>query len=181
MGYRKKIMIMKITRLLAVAGFVAICGSYASADTIWNLDATFSYNSLTNTATGTFQLDPSLNLVTWDITVAGSNAAADNTYTPGDSIAVFPDLTHLDFYDGTTNQYIDLFLQSPLTNAGGNISLLFGDGGADSNSTIVCAGCGTLVSGTVGATETPEPSSIGILSGAGILGLALLHRKRTRA
>jgi hypothetical protein len=170
-------MTKKITKLLALAGVVAGFATFASADTIWNLDATFSYNSLANTATGTFQLDPSLNLVTWDITVAGSNTPADDVYTPGDSIAIFPDLTHLDFYDAGTNQYIDLYLQSPLTSGGGSIPLLFGNGGADSNSTIVCAGCGTLVSGAVGTTVTPEPASIGLLSGVGILGLALLRRK----
>jgi len=174
-------MTRKITKLLAIVGVVAGFATYASADTIWNLDATFSYNSLANTATGTFQLDPSLNLLSWDITVAGSNTPADDIYTPGDSISVFPDLTHLDFYDGSTNQYINLYLQSPLTNAGGTIDLLYGDGGASNNSTIVCAGCGTLVSGTVSSVATPEPASIGFLSGAGILGIAFLRRKRMSA
>ena len=173
-------MTKQITKLMALAGFIAGFATYASADTIWNVDATFSYDSLSNTATGTFELDPSLNLVGWDITVDGSNAAADDEYTPGDSIAIFPDLTHLDFYDGSTNQYINLYLDSPLTNAGGNITLLYGDGGATDNSTIVCAGCGTLVSGAVSTAATPEPSLIGLLSGAGILGLAFLRRSRMK-
>src|ERR1700761_7176545 len=136
-----------LIRLFALAGLVAGFTSYAAADTVWNLDATFNYNTLANTATGTFEIDPSNDVVTWDITVGGTNVAADNVYTPGDSIDIFPDLTHLDFYDRTTGQYIDLYLQSPLTSAGGTIALLYGDGGASNNATIVCAGCGTLDSG----------------------------------
>jgi hypothetical protein len=168
----------KIIRLLALAGLAAGFTTYAAADTIWNLDARFSYNALANTATGTFELDPSNDLVTWDITVSGTNVAADNVYTPGDSIDVFPDLTHLDFYDGSTNQYIDLYLQSPLTSAGGTIDLLYGDGGASSNSTIVCAGCGTLESGMVSTSVVPEPSSICLFGSlAGLLVLQLLRRK----
>jgi hypothetical protein len=166
----------QIIKLMAIAAGLA---TFASADTIWDLDATFSYDSLSNVATGTFELDPSLDLVTWDITVAGSNTPADNEYTTGDSIAIFPDLTHLDFYDGSTNQYIDLYLASPFTTAGGPINLLYGDGGQTNSATIVCAGCGTLVSGTVSATATPEPSLIGLLGGVGILGLALLRRSKS--
>lgn len=172
-------MMKQITKLMALVGLAAGFAAYASADTIWDLDATFDYNSLSNTATGTFELDPSLDLVTWDITVAGSNTPADNVYTTGDSIAIFPDLTHLDFYDGSSNQYINLYLASPLTTAGGAINLLYGDGGETNNATIVCAGCGTLVSGTVSAVATPEPSLIGLLAGAGILGLALLRRSKS--
>jgi len=103
-------------------------------------------------------------------------------YTPGDSIGIFPDLTHLDFYDGSTNQYIDLYLASPLTNAGGTINLLYGDGGASNNSTVVCAGCGTLDSGTV-STElatVPEPSSTSLLASVvGFLGLLFFLTTRS--
>jgi hypothetical protein len=172
----------KLAKMLVAVGFVAGFATYASADTIWDLDATFSIHSLSNTATGTFELNSSLDLVTWNVDVTGSNTEADNVYNPGDSISVFPDTTHLDFYDGGTNQYIDLYLAKPLSNAGGTIKLLYGNGGQDDNAAIVCAGCGTLVSGIiVGEAVTPEPSFIGLLGGAGFLGLALLRRKRVLA
>jgi hypothetical protein len=167
----------KITTMLALAGLAAILATYAAADTIWDVDATFNYDGLTNTETGTFELGPSLNLVTWDITVTGTNVAADNVYDPGDSIDVFPDLTHLDFYDASTNQYANLYLQSPLTTSGGAIQLLYGDGGQTDNATIVCAGCGTLVSGSISAVATPEPSSIDLFIGAGIFGVAVLRKR----
>ncbi len=173
----------KIAKIVVFGGLVALFASCASANTIWDLNALFSYNSLSNLATGNFQLNSSLDVINWDIAVTGTNTAANDVYNPGDSIPVFPDLNHLDFYDFNTNQYINLKLQSPFTNAGGSINLLFGNGnGADDDATTVCAGCGTLVSGNVvGAAATPEPASIALLGGAGILGLALLRRKRRLA
>jgi len=175
-------MMKNITKMLCFWGLVAGFTTCASANTIWDLNATFQYNSLSNTATGNFQLNSSLAVVDWDIAVTGTNIAADNVYNPSDSFPVFPDLEHLDFYDFGTNQNINLKLASPFTQAGGSINLLFGNGnGRDDDATTVCAGCGTLVSGKVSTITTPEPASIAIVSGAGILGLALLRRKRRAA
>lgn len=169
----------RIAQLLGVACLLAGFVPVASADTIWYVNASFSYNNLNNTASGTFELSPTLALVTYDVTVSGTNVQADNEYTPGDSIAIYPDETHLDFYDGTTNQYIDLYLASPLTNSGGTIALLHGDGGASSNSTVVCPGCGTLVSGDVTTSPAPEPASVYLFGTAvGLAGLGLRRRKR---
>ncbi len=116
-----------------------------------------------------------MNLVTWTVFVNGTNTQANNAFTPANSIAIFPDTTHLDFYDGVTGQYVDFYLASPLTNAGGTIPLLYGDGGASGNSTIACSGCSTLVSGFVTTNPIPEPGSMALLV-SGILGVAGLLR-----
>ncbi len=168
-------------RLLLLAGLALVVSTWrASADTVWDVNATFSYDGLTNNASGSFTLDSSLDLVTWNLMVDGTNTPADNDYTTGDSIAIYPDQTHLDFYDGGTNQYIDLYFASPLSTAGGTINLLYGDGGESSDSTIVCDGCGTLVSGNVSTlSAVPEPSSIAVCL-AGMLALILFSRRRIR-
>jgi len=167
--------------LFSLAGLALALSTHASANTIWNVNASFLYNSLTNQATGSFTLGPSLNLVTWDLVITGTNTQADNTYTPGDSIALFPNLTHLDFYDSGTGQYVDLYLASPLSTSGGTINLLAGDSGSDSNSTVVCGGCGILVSGNLsaanqGQSTVPEPSSIAL----SIAGLFLISGRYLR-
>lgn len=164
-------------KLLAAALFFAGFVTYASADTTWTLDATFTYDGMTNTATGTFTVNSGLSAITsWDITVTGTNTLADDTYTsaPPD-IVEFPDTTHIDFYDGNTNQYIDLYLASPLSNAGGTINLLAGDDGETTNSTVVCAGCGVLDEGTL--SSAPEPLSL-LLFGTGLVAIMGIVRRK---
>lgn len=165
-------------KLLAAALFFAGFATYASADTTWTLDATFTYDGMTNTATGTFTVNSGLSAITsWDITVTGTNTPADDTYTsaPPD-IVEFPDTTHVDFYDANTNQYIDLYLASPLSNAGGTINLLAGDNGETTNSTIVCGSdCGVLDEGTLSAA--PEPLSL-LLFGTGLVAIMGMVRRK---
>jgi len=77
-----------LIRLFAPAGLVARFTSYAAADTVWHLDASFSYNALANTATGTFELDPSNDVVTWDITVS-EPMLRPTTYTRRATASIF--------------------------------------------------------------------------------------------
>jgi hypothetical protein len=175
----------KIQHLAALA-VLAAGVTVANADTMWNVDATFTYpsNKTTNLLTGTIELDPSFNIVTYDLTVTGNNTQADDTYTPGDSFRTLPeDTTHFDFYDPGTNQYITLYLNSPVTNSGGSIELLAGNDGANSNSTVVCPGCGVLDSGTMSTTApVPEPFSLALLATVvGMVGIAGLRRRKAAA
>jgi len=175
-----------VMKFVALAVLFAGFATYASADSIWTINASFVYpsNGNTNTETGTFRLDPSLNLVTWDITVSGTNTLADNVYTPGDSFRTLPeDPTHLDLYDGGSGTYIDLYFAAPLTNAGGTITLLAGNNGANFDSTIVCDGCGVLdtteINTVIGSTVVPEPSGL-MLLGSGFVGLLGVVRRKLR-
>jgi len=184
-----------ISKTSVLAGLAVAVASCASADITWTFNTTtFCYNCgdvgyetdndiqagsfFTTDNTGT-------DLTGWDITVEGTNAGADNEYTPSDSFRTFPmDATHIDLYDGSSGQYIDLYFASPgTTSAGGTVSLLAGDLGADANSTIVCNGCGTLVSGSVtgsGGSAVPEPR-FGATLLIGLAGLGLLAQRKFRA
>jgi len=180
-----------INKLITVAGLAFAFASCASADITWTFNSTtFCYNcgdvgfeTDNDILTGSFfTTDNTGTIITgYDITVEGTNALADNEYTPGDSITVFPDANHLDFYDGSTNQYLNLFLDVPgITSAGGTVNLLAGDLGADSNSTVACAGCGTLVSGSITGSTVPEPR-FGAFLMVGLAGLAFFSRRKFAA
>lgn len=177
-----------IPKLFTIAGLAFAFASCASADITWNFNTTtFCYNcgdvgfeTDNDILAGSFfTTDDTGTIVTgYDITVEGTNTLADNEYTPGDSFPIFPDPNHLDFYDASTNQYLDLFLDAPgITSAGGTVNLLQGDLGQDSNSTVACAGCGTLVSGSVTGSTVPEPRfGVGLLMGLGGLGFLLRQK-----
>jgi hypothetical protein len=182
----------KITKLLTIAGLAFAFSACASADITWTFNTTtFCYNcgdvgyeTDNDIAPGSYFTtdNTGADLTGYDITVEGTNTLADNVYTPLDSFRTLPmDSTHIDLYDSGTGEYIDLYFASPgTTSAGGTVNLLQGDLGLDYNSTVVCDGCGTLVSGSVTASTVPEPSAIVLLGTvACIMGAAFRRRKRT--
>jgi hypothetical protein len=76
------------------------------------------------------------------------------------------------------SEYVDLYLASPLTSAGGKIDLT---GGYD------CPGCGVLRLNSdfrpavIGAAVTPEPSSLPFLAAGAILVGMVARRKLVSA
>ncbi len=182
-----------MTKLLGIAGLAITFATCASADITWNFNTTtfclhcgFS-NEVDNdiTAGSFFTTDNTgANLTGWDITVEGTNTLANNEYTPGDSFRTLPmDAFHIDLYDGSSNQYIDLYFAAPgTTAAGGTVNLLQGNLGQNFDSTIVCNGCGTLVAGSVTAagSAVPEPR-LGAFLVIGLAGIGLLVRKKFAA
>ena len=167
----------KSSQLLCLLALMFGLSLAASADTIWNIDATLQYNNTTNLITGSFTLNPSLNVVTYNIAVTGTNTQANKVYTPANSFPVNPTPTNFPFFSPATSQFLILYLVHPVTNAGGTIPLSVGSAGLSANSTIACPGCSTLVSGTVSALPIPEPSSLALL-GSGVLGVATLLRRK---
>jgi hypothetical protein len=153
-------------KLLAAALLFAGFATCASADTVWTLnDVTFSNG---NQATGFFTTNPSVTAIdSFSITVTGPATGAAftvttmiNSYLPGE-IGMF----------STPTEFVDLYLSSDLTSAGGFVSIASG---------YDCPGCGTLiVNADTGVTgvATSEPSSL-LLFGSGLLGLFGMARRK---
>ncbi|MGP0072189.1 MAG: PEP-CTERM sorting domain-containing protein [Bryobacteraceae bacterium] len=169
---------MKIL-LKAMIGGALLLGSgvCAMADTLWTLDDVFFNNG--NEATGWFITDPTSTIIeSFDITVSGADSADAFTAAnmPDTYLANTP--PEIGIANSDWSEYVDVYLASPLTSAGGTIDLT---GGYD------CPGCGVLNVDSdfrprvIGSAVTPEPSTVPFL-GAGLALLALAaRRKLTRA
>jgi hypothetical protein len=154
---------LRIKGLLLAAVFLA-CASYASADVIWTLNnVAFSDGGV---ATGSFDLDPSGNFVSWNITLSGGTYPGI-TYTTGEPSFNTP--AYVAFADTPFDRYTLLYLSTPLTNAGGVVPLV---------AALDCINgpCRVGVSGELDGV-TPEPSTL-LLLGSGLLGLVGVARKR---
>ena len=139
------------------------------------------------TASGSFVYDAdtdtfsSINLVT----TAGSTLSGSvfqNRYFTNASHLVFLDSASLNL---TGVSYLDLYIQTPLTNAGGtvNISPAFegkcADAGCNSSLSRIFNEGATFVASAVGGpeTQTPEPASLSLMA----LGAAALWMRKQHA
>lgn len=163
----------------------------ASADTIWNINASFvrSPGDTTDVSTvvGSFTVNTALTgLVSWNIQVTGFGLLAPATFDykgSGGSATngiVYPfSTTELIFADSNAdNEALILDFQSALTNATNGTKDFLNTSVSDD-----CGGCGFAVTGTVvtaGPASTPEPTSL-MLLGSGLLGLVGFGRRKLRA
>jgi hypothetical protein len=157
---------MKLLRIAALT--VAVLGSatVASANTIWNFSNVSFLSPGTPTGpgvgtsivTGFFEVDSPLGgpsaLTNWDFTVTGTNTTAAHHYVFGGfgEGGLFGSPSILYFYNFGPNVVIQVYLASAMTNAGGTINL--------TNSSIVCPGCGTLVSGSITTASVNQPAAV---------------------
>jgi hypothetical protein len=131
-----------------------------------------------NTATGYFIADSSFNVQSFSLVVSGP--ATSQAFTAAIFVQSYLPNT-IGFADSTFSDYVALYLTSPMTSAGGVIP--FGPGpygnGFDCGGG---GGCGTLLIGNGYTPEligvVPEPSTLLLLSGSGILGLATTLRRK---
>lgn len=159
-------MLRKISLLVAIVAVGLGFATCASAQTSWTLtDVTFNDG---NTASGTFTLNASLNLVSFSLSVTGPDTARDFTANVFDT-AVLPTKVGFALDPGFT-PYVDLVLATALTNAGGTIAISSG---------VDCPGCGTVEPGAELIGITPEPASM-VLFGTGLLVAGLVMRRRIR-
>ena len=151
---------------------------FASANTIWDVDAIFGSGSDANTVTGSFTTDSSFDIFNYDIVVNGTNSWADTSYTDADS-SVFLSSSHdtIIFYETIVGPGVELQLQSALPGGAGspiNVESGFACG--------FFGGCTTtLKSGSIiDAPSVPEPSTVFLCIPA-ILGLAFFRRRKAAA
>ncbi len=177
-------------RSLWIGALLIGLGTCASADTDWTLNATFTDGL---TATGTFvttggSSSVAPTFVSWDITFAGGTLAHDfvdsSSNAPPGAIAVeFP--PNASWPTGTLEElgfanepgfdpYVDFFLSSYLTDAGGSMTFK----GADSCDG-TCYGLNVDQPHTLVGTAVPEPSAVIFLGTVvGILGATTLRRRK---
>jgi hypothetical protein len=169
---RKELMKM-ITKLLTIAGLAFAFATCASADITWTLnDVTFTDG---NSATGFFTTDLGITTInSFSIVVGNANpldsftaAIMVNAYLPSE----------IGIANSDWSKYVDLYLSSPLTSAGGKVNIASG---------FDCPTCGVLivhsdtgVTGVVGST-VPEPRFGAVLL-IGLAGLGFLARRKFAA
>jgi hypothetical protein len=176
-------------KFLSVLTLGFIFSAFASANTVWDLtNVTFddgpvvNHQSTTNAATGSFTIDSSFNIISWNITVTGSNTPADFTFTNADSeVYLSSDHKFILFSDSDFDPLLGLDLVSALPSGSGSpINLQAGSG---LTQTGACGSwpnqCTNYHTGSIvdAPTATPEPSTA-ILCVPAMLGLAFFRRRK---
>ena len=161
------------SKALIVMGLLAGSGVYAMADTIWTLNDIFFDNG--NQASGWFSTDATGSTIDdFSIQVTGPDSADAFTAAIMPSTYLGNTPPEIGIANSDWSEYVDFYLASSLTSAGGTIAVT---GGYD------CPGCGTLLVNSdhapsiTGVAATPEPSSVPFL-GAGVILMGIIMRRK---
>ncbi len=183
LDYLVKGTMKNITKLLSVAGLALAFATCASADVTWVLNnVTFSDGA---TASGFFTTDPGFDtLDNWDINVTGSDLGADYHYLTTNSSPFDISASEVSLASNPFAKFVILFPSSPMTNAGGTISLVTGfdvpPGSGDCAISGACGHLGSDSTASITGTATPEPRFGAVLL-AGLAGLGFLTRRKFAA
>jgi hypothetical protein len=158
-----------LSKAIIATAFLLGSSVCAMADIVWTLNnVDFSDG---NQAIGSFTTDNAVDTIeSFTIQVIGPDTARDFTATTMSS-AYLPNTIGA-FLEPT--YYVDLYLNSPLTSAGGTF---------DIGSGYDCPGCGVLlvnsdhIPSVTGVAATPEPSTIPVL-GAGVVLMGMIARRK---
>ena len=170
-------------------GIGLVFAASASADTLWDLEnvtfaGTFIGFPINNTATGWFDVNSSGQIDNWQITVTGTNSAADTGSSPFDpsdgtvSIVSGTGSKEIKFVDTHNNPILILELASALPSGSGSpINLTNGSEACGSGICTSYASQGYIMDPP---SAVPEPSSVAFAIPA-ILGMAFVVRRRMLA
>jgi hypothetical protein len=155
----------RIAQVLIVAGLALGFAAHASADTVWTLnDVTFTNG---NSITGSFTTNTAQTAILgFSLSIAGPATAAQ--FTPTQMVDAYLPNT-IGIANSDFSKYIDLYLASSLTSAGGTLGFTSG---------FDCNGCGVLILNAdidvTGVTAIPEPATGGLM----LLGVGMMIKKR---
>ena len=155
-----------ITKLLLIVVIALGFAKGSSAQVLWTLNDVTFYNG--NTATGSFTTNSAgTSILSFSIDLTGPASGA--AFTATQMVDAYLPNT-IGIANGTFSEYVDLYLSSPVTGAGGIIPI---SSGYD------CPGCGTLIinSDTEIIGTTPEPATMFVF-GSGLLVLAGIVRRK---
>jgi hypothetical protein len=184
--------VKNIAKLLVIPTLGLIFSAFASANTVWDLtNVTFddgpivNHQATTNAATGSFTLDSNLDIVSWNITVTGTNTAADFTFNSSDSDATLSaDHKFILFTDSNLDPLLGLDFATAIPSGSGSpINLQAGSGFTQ---TLACGNyfggqCTNYHTGSItDAPAVPEPSSL-LFCVPALAGLAFFRRRKAAA
>ena len=160
-----------LARFFVLAIFVLVFATCASAQVTWTFNDVMFTDGVT--VTGNFTTNSAVNTVeSFDVTLMGPGSFTVNVIAD----SYLPTLIGL-ASDSMFTQYLDLYLSSPMTGAGGTIAISSGF-----NCPILGGGCQALDTAAdptiMGAAPEPSTGGLMLLGFALLLGTRLVRRSR---